>query len=126
MPFGALLCGVSRKLWNPPRKRLDFALLGQKETSIELVKKDSKLVLDDWSWHMLKSVHTEAGIYSEIFITVGQLRCLGRLIVSNFQKLLYSTDPRDVNDIDTYQKQGMNIAEAIEQVLKDRGLVADE
>lgn len=101
-------------------------LLGQKETSIELVKKDSKLVLDDWSWHMLKSVHTEAGIYSEIFITVGQLRCLGRLIVSNFQKLLYSTDPRDVNDIDTYQKQGMNIAEAIEQVLKDRGLVADE
>lgn len=57
---------------------------------------------------------------------VGQLRCLGRLIVSNFQKLLYSTDPRDVNDIDTYQKQGMNIAEAIEQVLKDRGLVADE
>ncbi len=101
-------------------------LLGQKETSLELVKKESKLVLDDWSWHMLKSVHTEAGIYSEIFITVGPLKCLGRLIVSNFQKLLYSTSPQDVNDIDQYQQQGMNIAEAIEQVLKDRGLPADE
>lgn len=65
-------------------------LLGQKATTLEQVRKDNQLVMDDWAFNMLKSVHTEAGVFSEIFVNVGTLQCIGRLIVSDFQKLLYS------------------------------------
>ena len=71
---------------------------------------------------LLKSVHTEAGVFSEIFVSVGQLQCIGRLIVSDFQKLLYSTAPDDVNAIKQYQSRGMNVQDAINAVLMDRGL----
>ena len=35
MPFGSLLCRLPRKLWNPPRKRLDFASLEKKDPDFE-------------------------------------------------------------------------------------------
>lgn len=95
-------------------------LLGQKPTTLEQVRKDNQLVMEDWAFNMLKSVHTEAGVFSEIFVSVGQLQCVGRLIVSDFQKLLYSTAPNDVNDIKQYQSQGMGIQDAINAVLRDR------
>ena len=78
--------------------------------------------MEDWAFNMLKSVHTEAGVFSEIFVSVGQLQCIGRLIVSDFQKLLYSTAPDDVNAIKQYQSRGMNVQDAINAVLMDRGL----
>lgn len=97
-------------------------LLGQKATTLEQVRKDNQLVMEDWAFNMLKSVHTEAGVFSEIFVSVGQLQCIGRLIVSDFQKLLYSTAPDDVNAIKQYQSRGMNVQDAINAVLMDRGL----
>ena len=97
-------------------------LLGQKATTLEQVRKDNQLVMEDWAFNMLKSVHTEAGVFSEIFVSVGQLQCIGRLIVSDFQKLLYSTAPDDVNAIKQYQSRGMNVQDAINAVLMDRRL----
>ena len=95
-------------------------LLGQKATTLEQVRKDNQLVMEDWAFNMLKSVHTEAGVFSEIFLSVGQLQCVGRLIVSDFQKLLYSTAPDDVNAIEQYTRKGMSIQDAINAVLRDR------
>ena len=97
-------------------------LLGQKATTLEQVRKDNQLVMEDWAFNMLKSVHTEAGVFSEIFVNVGPLQCVGRLIVSDFQKLLYSTTAKDINAIKQYQDQGMNVQDAIRAVMRDRGL----
>lgn len=97
-------------------------LLAQKATTIEQVKKDSKLVLDEWGYQTLKSVHTEPGIFSEVFMLVGPSQAVGRLVVSDFQKLLYSTTPKDVADIQKYQDQGCSITDAINAVLRDRGI----
>lgn len=99
-------------------------LLGQKATTLEQVRKDNQLVREDWAFNMLKSVHTEAGVFSEIFVNVGPLQCVGRLIVSDFQKLLYSTTAKDINAIKQYQDQGMNVQDAIRAVMRDRGLVS--
>ena len=78
--------------------------------------------MDDWAFNMLKSVPTEAGVFSEIFVNVGTLQCIGRLIVSDFQKLLYSTTAKDINAIKHYQEQGMNIQDAIWAVMHARRL----
>ena len=101
-------------------------LLAQKATTIEQVRKEAKLVLDDWGFNTLKSVHTEPGVFSEVFMLEGPVMSLGRLVVSDFQKLLYSTTPQDVADIQKYQDQGYPIAEAINAVLRDRGIKNDE
>ena len=95
-------------------------LLGQKPTTLEQVRKENLLVMEDWAFNLLKSVHTEAGAFSEIFVAMGQLQFVGRLVVSDFQKLLYSTAPEDVNAIARYTSQGFSIQEAIRSVLTDR------
>ena len=95
--------------------------LGQKASTLEQLRAANTLVMEDWAFNLLKSVRTEAGVYSEIFFQQGPVQCVGRLVVSDYQKLLYSTNPQDVNAIGQYIAQGMNTDEAIRAVMRDRG-----
>lgn len=95
-------------------------LLGQKSETIELVKEQKQLVLPPAGYSLLHSFYTEAGVYSGIFVYVEKQMGVGRLIVSDFQKLLYSTDPNDVHEIKKYEDMGLLVEEAIRCVMKDR------
>lgn len=95
-------------------------LLGQTEETVESVKRTGRLALSDGGFNILKTVHTIQGIYSEIFIKSKTGMGVGRLIVGDFQKLLYSTDPRDVDAIDQYVKRGLSIPDSIRSVMRDR------
>lgn len=96
-------------------------LLGQKENTINELAEEKKLPLDEWGIMMLKGVRTEAGVFSEIFVIQNSFNAIGRLVVSDFQKLLYSTTPADVNAIDSQRKKGLTVVEAIKEVLRERG-----
>tara|TARA_R110002124_G_scaffold236030_6_gene401299 strand:- start:1701 stop:4148 length:2448 start_codon:yes stop_codon:yes gene_type:complete len=95
-------------------------LLGQTEETVESVKRSGRLTLSEGGFNILKTVHTVQGIYSEIFIKSKTGMGVGRLIVGDFQKLLYSTDPGDVDAIDQYVKRGLSIPDSIRAVMKDR------
>lgn len=95
-------------------------LLGQTEETVESVKRSGRLTLSEGGFNILKTVHTVQGIYSEIFIKSKTGMGVGRLIVGDFQKLLYSTDPRDVDAIDQYVKRGLSIPDSIRAVMQDR------
>lgn len=95
-------------------------LLGQKKESIEMVKEKKLLVLSPAGFNILRSVYTEAGVFSEIFLITERGQGVGRLVVSDFQGLLYSTAPEDVQAIKLYQDQGLSISDAIKSVLRDR------
>ena len=69
-------------------------------------------------------MHTVRGQYSEIFFSTETGSGIGRLTVDNFSKLLYSTFPKDVEDIGRYTNQGVGTADAIHKVMADRGLAA--
>lgn len=97
-------------------------LLGQTEESVESVKRAGRLSLSEGGFHTLKTVHTILGAYSEIFIKTKAGIGVGRLVVSDFQKLLYSTDPDDIRDINMFLDQDMNITDAIRQVMQQRGM----
>ncbi|MFV8383125.1 type IV secretion system protein TraC [Vibrio parahaemolyticus] len=99
-------------------------LLGQTEESVESVKRSGRLSLSEGGFHTLKTVHTILGAYSEIFIKSKAGIGVGRLVVGDFQKLLYSTDPDDIRDINKYVDQGLNITDAIRQVMHQRGMAA--
>ena len=95
-------------------------LLGQTPEAIKSVKKEGRLALSDGGFRMLESVHTVPGVYSEIFVKSNAGIGVGRLIVSEFQKLLYSTNPTDINDIAFYREQGVELVDAINKVVSDR------
>ncbi|MCF0254103.1 MAG: ATP-binding protein, partial [Duodenibacillus sp.] len=95
-------------------------LLGQKAEAIEAAREKKQLVLSPAGFHTLKGVHTEAGAYSEIFLRTEAGQGVGRLVVSDFQKLLYSTSAEDVHAIEAKRKAGMSIAEAIGAILRER------
>ncbi|WP_083651620.1 type IV secretion system protein TraC [Vreelandella massiliensis] len=97
-------------------------LLGQTAETVESVKKSGYLALPEGGFDVLRTVNTIAGVYSEIFIKAKRGMGVGRLIVGEFQKLLYSTDPTDVNAINAYKKRGMNVTDAIRAVMADRGV----
>lgn len=100
----------------------NMMLLGQTNETVESVKRSGRLALSEGGFHMLKTVHTVQGVYSEIFVKAKSGWGIGRLIVGEFQKLLYSTKAEDVNAITNYVNEGLTIPEAIRQVLKDRGI----
>lgn len=95
-------------------------LLGQTEETVESVKRSGRLSLSEGGFNMLKTVHTVQGVYSEIFIKSKSGLGVGRLIVGDFQKLLYSTDPVDVNAIDQHVSRGLTVPDAIRAVMRDR------
>lgn len=95
-------------------------LLGQTEETVESVKRSGRLALSDGGFNLLKTVHTVQGIYSEIFVKAKAGVGVGRLIVGEFQKLLYSTHPEDVQAIEEYLKRDFSIPDAIRAVIKDR------
>lgn len=95
-------------------------LLGQTEETVESIKRTGRLTLSEGGYHTLKGVHTIQGVYSEIFVRSKRGIGIGRLIVGDFQKLLYSTDPVDVNAITQYERQGKSLPDAIRCVIADR------
>lgn len=95
-------------------------LLGQTEETVESVKRSGRLTMSDGAFNLLKTVHTVQGVYSEVFVKSKTGMGVGRLIVGDYQKLLYSTDPRDVDAIEQYRKRGFSTTDAIAAVLNDR------
>lgn len=95
-------------------------LFSHKDEAVDKLKREAKLTLPDGGYALLKTVHTNAPWYSEIFLETERGAGVGRLFVNDFQKLLYSTDPEEVSQIDNYKKQGMSTAEAINAILQNR------
>jgi len=97
-------------------------LLRQKPESIDRLGKEGKLHVDEWMKRQLSSVATEHGYYSEIFVHGPMGSGVGRLILDPFSMLLYSTRAEDFQAIKSLTDQGMSVVDAIEAILKGRGL----
>jgi conjugal transfer ATP-binding protein TraC len=98
----------------------NLLLLGQTAEAVEALKASKRLDLADGGYTALKSAHTLAGVYSEIFVKSEAGSGIGRLVVSDFQKLLYSTDPNDWQAIEQERRRGLSLLEAIRAVLQQR------
>lgn len=97
-----------------------MCLLGQTAETVESIRRTKRLDLPDAGYEMLKGVHTVLGAYSEIFVKSNAGIGIGRLVVGDFQKLLYSSDPNDIAAINHYREAGVPTAEAIRRVIQDR------
>lgn len=99
-------------------------LLAQKGESIDFMEKAGRLSLNSAGFRLLKTVQTVRGRYSEIFLYTSTYNGavaagIGRLIVSRFSQLLYSTDARDLTAINKYRTRGMSLPDAIQAVVQE-------
>lgn len=97
-------------------------LLRQKEESIETVQKAGRLALNDHMKRMLLSLRTEKGQFSEVFVHSPMGSAVGRLLLDPFSLLLYSSSDEDYAAVQRRRAQGMDLVEAIEDVLRERGV----
>ncbi|MCD9046902.1 TraC family protein [Luteimonas sp. MHLX1A] len=97
-----------------------FYLLGQKEDSIEAIRDAKRLPGGDWAYNMLKTVHTLPAQYAEIMCMTPRGTGIGRLVLNNFEKVMFSTSPPDVVAIRNLRERGLSLEEAVNQIVRER------
>ena len=98
-------------------------LLRQKPESIEMLANSGKFIMDDHTKSLLRSVTTQSGAFSEVFVRGGDLPpAIGRLFADPFSLLTASSKAQDFEAVRNYQAQGMSTWKAVEAVLRDRGM----
>ncbi len=95
-------------------------LLGQTAEAVESAKENKQLVMSEGHWNLLKTVRTETGVFSEMFIHQKDRRGVGRLIVSDYQKALYSTVAEHVNFVEKLRAQGLTLDEALKEFVRQQ------
>ena len=87
-----------------------------------MLDKLGQLTMDDAMKRLLQSLRTEHGAYSELFIHSPVGNGIGRLIVDPYSLLLFSSRAKDFNAISVKRAAGLTVSEAIDAVLRERGL----
>lgn len=93
-------------------------MLHQTAESIKRLQAEGLLDLGDYEFGLLKSVQTLRGKYSEAcFITDNGIG-VGRLYLSPYKNVLYSTKAEDVAAIRALQRGGMSVDEAVREMVR--------
>lgn len=93
-------------------------LLRQKVESLELLRDSKRLMLADWYFELLKTVHKDGqNRYSEVFIYNSSGCGIARLVVDPAAYFLFTTQPQEVAFIDDCVKRGMSLHQAIDEAI---------
>lgn len=96
-------------------------LLRQKPESIEMLDRKGRLAMDEPKKRLLNSLRTEAGAFSEVYISSPVGEGVARNILDPATHLLFSNKLEDNAPIDALRAQGYSIDEAIATLLRQRG-----
>jgi conjugal transfer ATP-binding protein TraC len=97
-------------------------LLRQKSESIDLLDQRKRIAMDEHKKRLLKSLRTEAGAFSELYVFSPMGEGVGRLILDPYTLLLFSNKAEDNQAIDRRRAAGMSVDAAITDVLRERGI----
>ncbi len=97
-------------------------LLRQKSESIDLLDQRKRIAMDEHKKRLLKSLRTEAGAFSELYVFSPMGEGVGRLILDPYTLLLFSNKADDNQAIDRRRAAGMSVDDAITDVLRERGV----
>ncbi len=97
-------------------------LLRQKSESIDLLDQRKRIAMDEHKKRILKSLRTEAGAFSELYVFSPMGEGVGRLVLDPYTLLLFSNKAEDNQAIDRRRAAGMSVDDAITDVLRERGV----
>lgn len=94
--------------------------LGQRSDAIDRAVNEGYISLSPGAVQLLKSVKTEKGRYSEIFIQAEGSIGLGRLIVEPYRQVAFANDAETPPEIRRRRERGMTTSEAIASIAQER------
>ena len=95
-------------------------MVKQKSDEIDAVERENRFPFGKWGYDLARSVKTVPGRFSEILVSTDRGMGVGRLIVSEFQQIAYSTTPAEVVAVRQMEAQGKTLAEAIHAIALQR------
>lgn len=111
-PYGA-------SIWN----QSEYILMGkQSENSIEAISRGEAIRLDDHTRRVLTSISTSSSTFREWYLHSGRFKGVVRHVLNPSAVLLYSNRAEDNGPIDAALERGLSITEAIDEVLRQRGV----
>lgn len=99
-------------------------LLRQKPEAIEQLAASGRMAMNEGIKRLLASVRTEHGLFSEVFVFSPMGNGIGRLLVDPFSQQLYTTKAEEFTAIQKRVDTGMDLADAIEDILREKGVYA--
>ena len=96
-------------------------IMRQRKESIELLAQSKKLSMDEGKMRRIQSLRLEKGAYSEVYLSSMMGEGIVRNILDPFSLLLYSNKVEDNAPIDAKRARGMNVIDAIEELMSERG-----
>jgi len=102
----------------------DFIFMGaQAETSIVAAARSDSFVIDDNLKRLLVSLGGDGGHFKEWYVHSKIFRGVIRLMINPSTLLVYSNRPEDNIPLDQRLQAGMSVAEAVDDLLRERGTV---
>jgi conjugal transfer ATP-binding protein TraC len=125
---GALIVGTQsvRDFYASPGAQAAFensdftVLLEQKDSSITQLKASKHIELTSSMETILKSIKTVKGRYSECLIIMPSGFVVGRLYLDRFSQLLYTTDAKEFEQIESLRREGLSLKDALERLADAR------
>lgn len=106
-------------IWNQSA----FILLGrQSENSIEAIAKGEAITLDDNLRRLLGSIGGGGGHFKEWYVHSDLYRGVMRLVINPSTLLLFSNRAEDNVPLDQRLAEGMSVTQAIDDLLRERGI----
>ncbi len=93
-----------------------LCLLSQKPESINVLKENKRINLNETMEKQLLSVHTKSGQYAECMIVGSHGYAVTRLVLDPFSNILYSTKASEYAAVKNLVDQGISMEEAVEEV----------
>lgn len=104
-------------------------LLGQSGEAISMLEREQRLAIGQHGFNLLRTLRSVPGEYSEIFFHTPYGYGIGRLVVPELARFVYSTTPAEVVRMNEMREKGMDIIAAAKTLQADRKhkntLVAD-
>jgi conjugal transfer ATP-binding protein TraC len=99
-------------------------IMRQSKESIELLGKSGRLSMDESKKKLLQSLRLEAGAFAEVYVYTPTGEGVLRLVLDPSSLLLYSNRQEDNVPLEARQARGMSIDDAIDDLLRERGVEA--
>lgn len=104
----------AKAAWDSADTRL---WLRQDIQTVESLNAQGLFCSDEWFKKTLASLTTVSGSYSEMIVQVGDgPRAVGRLVLDDFMRVLFSTHPEEFSAVQAWCKAGATMAMAVEAV----------
>lgn len=115
-----MVSAAGRSIFN----QSDFVFMGsQSETSIAAAAKSESFIMDEYLKRLIGTLGGESGYFKEWYVHSKIFRGVIRLLLNPSKVLLFSNRAEDNNPMDERIARGMTVAEAIDDVLRNRGIV---